>query len=433
MKALIICPADRVEVEFLTNHVPLALAPVLGRSLLDLTLAHLASLGATQVLVLATDRPEKVRAAVWHGEAWGVRLEVHPEQRELTVAEARAKYQAGGAKGWLPAPNDLVLLDRLPGNESSLFNNYGDWFNALLGAMSGAVGDRIGMREFAPDVFVGLRCQISQSAQIEPPCWIGNHTWIGSGAKIGPNAVVETGCYVDHDADVANSFIGPDTYVGALTEVRESFAWGRGLLKLKTGVFSEVADGFLLGRLTSRAKSRRRRINFAGRIAAMAVLLLTWPAPFIGWLRTRRSGKPRLTPHIAVRAPLVGAGKLIETYRYYELGGFDGLWKRWPELFSIARGDASWVGNRPLTPNQAATLKDDHEHLWLSVPAGLFSLADAMGCAESFGEDAKVHASFYATQRGWRKDIEIMQRVLAGHLKSKTSKQNSDLRGSFNS
>ncbi|MFZ2640656.1 MAG: hypothetical protein WA117_06675 [Verrucomicrobiia bacterium] len=417
MRALIICPADRTKAAFLARHVPLALAPVLGRSLLDLTLAHLAHLGAKQILVLAADRPEKVRDAVSRGEAWGVRVEVHPEQRELTVAEARAKYQAKGSEGWLPPPHDIVLLDRLPGGERSLFDDYGNWFNALIDVLPEAVGDRIGMREFAPDIFVGLRSQISQDARLEPPCWIGNHTWVGPGAKIGPNTIVESGCYVDHNAEVADSFIGPDTYVGALTEVRGSFAWGHGLLKWQTGVFSEVADDFLLCDLTSRAKSQRRRVGLAGKAAALLALLLTWPVLLVGWLRNRHSGKPLLTPRLAVRAPLKGAGRPMETYRYYELGGFNGLWKRWPELFCITCGDIAWVGNRPLTPSQAATLKDDHEQLWLSVPPGIFSLADAMGCADSFGEDARVHASFYAVQRSWRKDMEITRCILKRFLK----------------
>ena len=421
MKALIICPADRAKAAFLASHMPLALTPVLGRNLLDLMLSHLAGLGATQVLVLAADRPEKVRAAVWHGEAWGLRVEVHPEQRELTVDEARAKYQAKGSEGWLPAPHDIVLLDRLPGSDRSLFDNYGDWFNALLGAMSDAADDRIGMREFAPNVFVGRRSQISQGARLEPPCWIGNYTWVGSEAKIGPNTIVEGGCYVDVSAEVADSFIGPDTYVGALTEVRESFAWGHGLMKWKTALFTEVADDFLLCDLTSRAKSNRRRTRLVDRSAALLALLLTLPVPVIGWLRSRRQGKPLLTPHVAVRAPLEGVGRLMETYRYYELAGFGGYWKRWPELFCIARGDVAWVGNRPLTPNQAATLKDAHGQLWLSVPPGLFSLADAMGCWNSFGEDAKVHASFYAVQHNWRKDMEILGGIFKRFFKGKAA------------
>jgi hypothetical protein len=412
MKALIICPADRAKAAFLTDRVTLALTPVLGRSLLDVTLAHLAGLGAKHVLVLATDRPEKVRSAVWRGEAWGLKVEVHPEQRELTVAEARAKYQPKGPDGWLPAPNDIVLLDRLPGGERSVFDSYGDLFNVLLEAMPDAIEDRIGMREFAPNVYVGLRSQISQGARLEGPCWIGNHTWVGPGAKVGPNAIVETGCYVDQNAEVADSFIGPDTYVGAMTEVRESFAWGHGLLNWKEGSFTEVADDFLLCDLTGRAKPQRRRASLVGKAAAMLAMLVTLPVPLIGWMRNRGSGKPLLTSLLAVRAPLKGEGRPMGTYRYYELAGYGGFWKRWPELLCIARGDSAWVGNRPLTPHQALSLKDDHERLWLSVPPGMFTLADVMGCKESFSDEAKVHASFYAVHRSWKKDFEIMRSIL---------------------
>src|SRR5207244_3565866 len=116
----------------------------LGRTLIEYWLEHLARLGAGQVLVLATDRAEQVRARIGDGARWGLRVVVIPETRELTPAEARSKYRTGEMTGedvrspagsndnqletpyvvscngskvscWLAEPDDAILLDHLPG------------------------------------------------------------------------------------------------------------------------------------------------------------------------------------------------------------------------------------------------------------------------------------------------------------------------------
>ena len=71
MKALIICPADRKAVAALARRRPLVLTPFLGQPVLALALAHLASAGAREIVVLAADRPDRIRKFVGRGEAWG--------------------------------------------------------------------------------------------------------------------------------------------------------------------------------------------------------------------------------------------------------------------------------------------------------------------------------------------------------------------------
>src|SRR5258708_2680771 len=114
MKALLICPAVRENVAALAESAPLANLPVFGHSLVEHWLEHLALLGAKEVCILATDRPEQVRTLVGDGVRWGIRAEVFPEIRELTQAEARAKY-CNDDDAWLAAPNDVILMDHLPG------------------------------------------------------------------------------------------------------------------------------------------------------------------------------------------------------------------------------------------------------------------------------------------------------------------------------
>ena len=107
----------------------------------------------------------------------------------------------------------------------------------------------MGTREVSPGVFVGLRSQIAPDAILSAPCWVGANVFVGSRAAIGPGTVIEDGSYIDTGAEIVGSIIGPHTYVGAYTEVRESFAQGNELLKLDTGTLTEVTDRFLLGEL----------------------------------------------------------------------------------------------------------------------------------------------------------------------------------------
>src|ERR1051326_6792427 len=115
MKCILICPAERPALTELAEIAPLATLPILGESLLEYWLEQQATFGAKEVRVLAADRPEQVRAHVGDGARWGLRVEVIPEIRELTIAEARAKYCADSTAGSLPDPKDVILLDHLPG------------------------------------------------------------------------------------------------------------------------------------------------------------------------------------------------------------------------------------------------------------------------------------------------------------------------------
>ena len=417
MKALVICPADRQAVAVLARRHPLALLalwPFLGRPVLAHALTFLANAGAKEVLVLAADRPEEIRAFTGKGEAWGVKLEVIPETRELTIAEARAKYQANGMAGWLAAPYDVITLDALPQLPARpLWKDYASWRAAQIEWMAEGAKEKVGMRELEPGIYVGRRCRIAASAKLRPPCWVGEHAWIGPSATIGPETVLEDHVYVDQGAEVVRSVIGPQTYVGALTEVRDSLAWGRDLLKLTTGSHTEVTDHFLLGEL-SPSTTRGNSSGFLARLAALASLVVTSPVVLLAWARNRGSGRPLFVRRVVLRSGSRGAMPVGDTVAYHELNGARGSWRRWPQLWSIVRGDFRWVGNRPLTAEQAGQLQGEFERLWLAAPIGLFCLADSLGCPDEFNEDTRSHASFYAVDPDPRKDWRILRAALFG-------------------
>jgi hypothetical protein len=409
MRTLLICPADRTPMGFMARHVPLALVPVLGRSLIDLWLSELATHGAREVLVLATDRPERIRAAIGMGERWGVKARVIPESRELTPEEARSKYGVNAMENWMPAPMDICVLDRLPGQATS-WADLRTWFHELRAQLPSAAPDRIGMREVSRGILIHGRARIAPSARLEAPSWVGAYAAIGARARIGPGSVIEDGAYVDEGATVVDSFVGPWTYVGAMTELRESLAWGRGLLNWSTGSCTEVTDEFLLAEIGQRS-SQAKGLALPGRLLALIALVTLSPLVLLAWLRRNKS-MPFLVTHQAVRAPLPN-GAMMETCRYHQLQGVSGLWSRWPELWNIVCGEFAWIGNRPLTREQAEALESDWERLWLAVPPGVISPADAEECPDPLGDEARAHASFYAVQRDRRADWRILRRTFA--------------------
>src|SRR5690606_29446810 len=82
------------------------------------------------------------------------------------------------------------------------------------------------------------------------PAWIGEHVRIGKNSIIGPNSLLENQCVIEPGASIENSWIGPETFLGALTELKGSLAWGNLLVNWKTGSHTLVPDPFLLASLS---------------------------------------------------------------------------------------------------------------------------------------------------------------------------------------
>ena len=382
MKVFLICPDKREAAGFLSRAEPLVLLSFLGKPLLDHALSALADEGVKEVRLIVSDRPDEVRRFVNGGEPWGLTVEV-----DSVALEPDPKTVAGV---------DVRVLDHVPGYpERKLFDSYRSWFAALGKSLPALAVKHVGGRERGEGIWTGLKARIATDAEITGPCWIGDNVWIRSGAQIGPNAFIESGAMVDDGAIIAESHIGAFTYVGQLTEVRKSIAIGDGLLNWENGSSLVVVDEFLLGPLRGR-QARRGGGSLLGRLVALLALLTSWPILGVAWLRNLGSGRPLFESRRAVVAPRPDHAISAPAVSYSRLNGFDGVWSRWPELARIVAGDFAWVGNRPLAPEEVGRLENEFEQLWLAAPTGLFSLADAEGCADPLNDEGKAHASFYA-------------------------------------
>jgi NDP-sugar pyrophosphorylase family protein len=248
MKSILICPSERHELEELTGSRPLAALPLFGDTALGLWLSHLAARGVKHVKILAADRADQIKQLIGSGEKWGLECTVHNEAIEPSVNEARKKHKLATEDGYLDIPEDVQVVDHLPWDDSyPMMADYASWYGACQGILSRIQpGFRIGMKQVEAGVWVGRGSRIDTTAKLIGPCWIGRGVHVGANAVVGPNCVVEDETYIDDTAELAESWIGPDTYVGALTQVKHSIAWGNSLINWQNNSHIVVPDPFLL-------------------------------------------------------------------------------------------------------------------------------------------------------------------------------------------
>jgi hypothetical protein len=417
MNALLICPADRNAVASLSEVAPLATVPLLGRTLVEYWIEALAAGGAKHILVLASDRPHEVREVVGDGARWGLRIEVLPQSRELTVEEARRKYAAHlAASATAPTSplSDAVLMECLPGlPEHPLFESYAGWYAALHAFMPRALTPgRIGLREVHAGVYISLHAQIAPTAQLHAPCWIGENALIADGAVIGPGAIIEDRAVIERGARVTQSIVGAETFVGEMLSVQTSLAQGGTIVNWRNDSCLRVPDSFLLCSLGERPFITQGS-GVLGRTVALAAMIITTPLALVVMLLSLLRGENPLQLRLGVRPQRNVRSAALHTFAYYELTGGSNWLKRWPQFWSVVRGDLNWVGNRPLRPTQALELQNDFERLWLTAPVGLVSLADANGCTDGgLSHEICAHASYYAVNASRRLDWYVLTRAL---------------------
>jgi NDP-sugar pyrophosphorylase family protein len=271
MKSLLICPVKRPGVRLLSRDAPLSNIPLLGESLVEYWLSHLACSGVHQALILARDRSAQVRAVVGDGARWGMRVEVIETARELNPTQALLKYDRKSSPG--SHHNRVNVLDHLPGQpERPLFLNYASWFAGLIAWIERAqTPDRVGIRQPRAGVWTSVSARISRRAELRAPCWIGKNVVVGPRAVIGPNVIIEDRVVLDPDVELVESWIGPDTFVGRYAQLSHSLAFGSTLLNWATDSVTEIPDSFLLCSLRAHPQSIARPSPVRGSAAETPV------------------------------------------------------------------------------------------------------------------------------------------------------------------
>lgn len=249
MRALLICPEPQSAVPLLSEKLPLAALPLLGSSVIESWLIHLAGLGYQKIVIHANDRVEMIHRVVGSGRRWGLQVDmvsVPKAQIESEIANA----QHIGLEGHTPI-DYIEVMDHLPAQpKAEIFASYANWFRAVQDRLPHAITpERIGMREISAGIVIGYQSRVSSRAQLSAPCWIGNQVVVGSSAVIGPETVIEDRSIIKKGARISNSIIGPDTMVGRDTEIKDSLVCGERLTNWSSGSSIRVTDLFLLSSL----------------------------------------------------------------------------------------------------------------------------------------------------------------------------------------
>jgi hypothetical protein len=410
MKTVLICPSgESVSACFEgRNFVEI---PFLGKSILERWLEYLSGMGRSQVIILAIEFPERIREMVHRGERWGLQLEVIPERKELSIVEVKDKYN-------LRQEDEVIRLDHLPTIEDE--NNLTETYDGLCKASnlllkSLNLKDRIGLKQWQPGVWVGLRTKISARTKITPPCWIGNDVHISAESVIGPDVIIEDRCLVEGNNEIAKSIIFPETFIGPGVDVTNSIVNGNTIVNVQTASVLQVPNSYIVSSL-SKARNRNIKPSVLGRVAAFFVMLLSLPAALIYILISRLRYKNCFTSRVAVRPNPNSLYPWEGTLVYYELKCANRILKRWPQLINVILGEFSWVGNPLLSPSEAVWLTTEFDRLWFSVSSGIISLSDAEDCVEGLSYEARAHAAYYSVQRNVKMDLAILWRSILLHL-----------------
>lgn len=259
MKVILICPNQSGGVPALSDLLPanaLGLTPFLGEPFLGHWMSHLATQGVQEVRLVTGEDPEMFHEVLGSGSRWGLKIDVRHEVRELTAADARSRHRLPDEDGWPEPPLDVIEADHLPGlPEHKVFASYGALVEALgLWLPRLAASKRLGMREREPGVWIGQRTHLAAGVVLKAPCWIGNHVRVGRDAVVGPNSFLEDRVVLEKNSEVSGSWVAPETFVGVLTQVKDSLAWGSTLISWRSGSHTVVRDSFLMSSLSDGAR-----------------------------------------------------------------------------------------------------------------------------------------------------------------------------------
>lgn len=261
MKSVIICPGRRPGLEGLWDRSPLANKPLFGKTVVEHWLEFLAANGVKQVKVIAPDRAQEISRRLGSGERWGISLEVVSEPSESKVEDARARFRKKDEAGWMAEPHDIIVADCLPWDtQHNLFSSYAGFFQSLRSWMPHAREEaHVGLHEIQPGVWAGLRTRIAPTVKFCAPVWLGDYVHVEDGATIGPNAVIENYAWVAAGAEITDSCLGEETYLGPATHLNHSLALGATLIDWKSNSVTWIKDPFLLCNL--RVPPLKKRIS----------------------------------------------------------------------------------------------------------------------------------------------------------------------------
>ncbi len=413
-----------------------AMLPLVDKPALQIAVETLVRLGCKVLHVFIDESPAAVRDFLGNGERWGLELTYHYVDEALSLAGNFKRLAIDPAQAcWLGCaeriPQELIRTGGHPAfaGDTAVFHGHPEapewsgWAHlsaAFLQTLDtepnqGALASRLRadqgiIREMqdrpydltsevnyldsnlrylahltlgkAGQAIVARGARIHPTASITGPIYIGPNARIEADAIIGPNVVIGHDVAVDQTAEVLNSIVLPETYVGRGVFLEEAVVAPGALASIKNQAVIQQIEPHLL------ASSRRHRTNRSLRSTMGAQLLRVGLFPLYALTRIRNLSNPsgsRPSLRVFRCGPDAGSAEIITlpiggSAKYAPAHGH-GSWSAhflhtfYPGLAAVAAERIDLFGLELRDVDEIARLPADWQALYHAHAAGLLNEA----------------------------------------------------------
>ena len=411
---------------------PRALLPLTDKPLLQLGTEALVRCGCREFHVFLDETPEKIRDFLGNGERWGITLTYHYFDGSQTLLQNLKRLKlAGERRCWIasdsvaPAsllfgpvasepPLDTLYVQRIGGQAT-----WSGWACLAAGQLAhlggleqpgDALGDDL-QAALTEDRLLDIRsdagfldsCQaaleqqaasgrairrparrasIHPSAQLLAPVHIGENARIESGAIVGPYAVIGANACIDQSAEIRDSVVLAETYVGQGLLLEHAIAGRNKLISIRNATVLDRIEPHLIA--ATRPASQRPPLSESAMLVLLQVLML--PLWLLARAALRLAAGPRPTRRSILLPRLdggatAGAAELplaaltdYETESHTQwLAHFAHTF--YPGLQAVRQGKLSLFGLQLRDRSELAALPQDWRELYARSRCGLLNEA----------------------------------------------------------
>ncbi len=257
----------------------------------------------------------------------------------------------------------------------------------------------------------GRKTHISSDTRLFGPSLIGDSAYVKGETSIGPGAFIGDRSYIEKGAMVRDSVIAPGTYVGRYTRFEGQYVCRNYVLDMKTKTHIIMDDPLILGDM-------RRSPAWSKGIEQMLAWILLIPA------------SPLILLLAAIHRLLLGSWVvsekvLLQPVKRNLKGEYDHEWHYWhrfgfglflldflPGVYNVAKGQLSFVGNPPITPQELETMDESWIEDRLRGKAGCTGPAQQLEWNAATNDEVYVTTIYYTATRSAKGDILLFLKAL---------------------
>jgi NDP-sugar pyrophosphorylase family protein len=287
---------------------------------------------------------------------------------------------------------------------------------------------------FGKSVWTGKNNIIHPSVRIFPPVVIGDNCQVGKDVELGPYTIIGSNSIIDDEASIRQSTIVEKTYIGKLVNVEEKIVNRNLIIDVATGQSTYVTDTFLIGEASPPMINNHIRMLLDKTLAIFMVFILSPFLILISLFLFITTGKIfKVIERIGILPSDMADGDVISPSRIklkhfntYKRDGNPSMLTAWieksslhrlPELFGVISGRLSFVGVKPLLPEEAGQLNEEWQYQRYNFCAGFTGLWYTENSGDK-DEASLIHDIYYVAVRNLKEDLRILIKTPARWAKN---------------